>query len=316
MRWLGKSAVVGAIAAVVLTGTLFAQAAVQERKEKGAPQKDKVQVFEGATRWAGGGSRIGVSLRDIDKDAAEQRNIKAAEGALVEDVEQDSPAAKAGVKDGDVITGFDGERVRSVRQLQRLVSETPPGRSVKVTVLRDGKPAELNVTPTAREGVAAFAWGPGLDAEIRRGIEQGLRNVPHEFRLEAPAWRFERRLPEEWVERFGPGGDVFQWSGGAGRLGAGVQDLTPQLAEYFGTKDGVLVASVNADSPASRAGLHAGDVIVTVNGTSVSSPRELVRELQGLGDGAEMKLGIVRDRKSQTLTVKLENRRRGPATHS
>ncbi len=323
MRWLGRSVIVAAVAAIGVTGTLFAQAAVQERKEreKTSPGKDKVQVFE-RMRMFGGGSRIGVTLREVDQDAARRGNLKAAEGALVEDVQEGSPAAKAGVRDGDVITAFDGERVRSVRQLQRLVSETPPGRAVKVSVLRDGKPTDVSVTPEEREGPIAFAYGPGRNAEIRRGVEEGLRNVPREFRFEAPAWSFEHRLPEGWAEgelggRLGePGGRIFQWFGGEGRLGASVQDLTAQLAEYFGAKDGVLVTSVSADSPASRGGLHAGDVIVTVNGNGVSSPSELVRALREVDDGAEVRLGIVRDRKSQTLTVKLEGRRRGVVAHS
>ncbi len=84
-----------------------------------------------------------------------------------------------------------------------------------------------------------------------------------------------------------------------------MQELTPQLEEYFGVKEGVLVATVNPDSPGASAGLKAGDVITHVNGTAVGSPDALVRAIREPADGAEISLGIVRDKKAQTLKVKL-----------
>ena len=106
---------------------------------------------------------------------------------------------------------------------------------------------------------------------------------------------------------------------GRGRLGITVEELTPQLATYFGAKDGVLIASVGGDSPASRAGLKAGDVITKVNNEPVGSRDELTRLLREVTDGGDVTLGIVRDRKESTVTVKLESRRRQrpgrPAMH-
>jgi S1-C subfamily serine protease len=80
-----------------------------------------------------------------------------------------------------------------------------------------------------------------------------------------------------------------------------VSDLQPQLAEYFGVKDGVLVTSVAADSPAAKAGVKAGDVITTVNGADVTSPSELRQRTSRLKEGEELSLGLVRDRKPMTL---------------
>ena len=93
------------------------------------------------------GSRIGLSIDDVgDSDGAD-------EGAVVRDVAQDSSAASAGFADGDVIVEFDGERVRSASQLTRLVRETPAGRMVGATVMRDGRRVELEVTPESRAAV-------------------------------------------------------------------------------------------------------------------------------------------------------------------
>jgi S1-C subfamily serine protease len=88
------------------------------------------------------------------------------------------------------------------------------------------------------------------------------------------------------------------------RLGVSVDELTHQLAEYFGAKDGVLVTAVTDGSAAARAGLKAGDVITSINGASVTSRDDLVR---GLRDASEdVSIGIVRDKKESTLKAKIE----------
>src|SRR5439155_838197 len=96
---------------------------------------------------------------------------------------------------------------------------------------------------------------------------------------------------------------------GRGRLGVTLEELTPQLATYFGAKDGVLIASVREDSQASRAGLKAGDVITKVNNEPVGSRDDLMRLLRDVKDGGDVTIGIVRDKKESTVTVKLETRR-------
>jgi S1-C subfamily serine protease len=93
---------------------------------------------------------------------------------------------------------------------------------------------------------------------------------------------------------------------GSARLGVTVTDLQPQLAEYFGVKDGVLVNAVTADSTAAKAGVKAGDVITALNGSSVTSPADLRQRALRLNDGDELSIGIVRDKKAVTLKGKVE----------
>ena len=95
------------------------------------------------------------------------------------------------------------------------------------------------------------------------------------------------------------------WRGTTG-LGITVNELSPQLAEYFGTSEGVLVSAVTDDSAAARAGLRAGDVVTAFNGTSVSSAAQLRRELQQLRGGEEFSLEVVRDKNRLTLKGKME----------
>ena len=86
-----------------------------------------------------------VDPRPGDGDAKTAKGATA--GVVVEDVSTDSPAEKAGIRKGDVVVEFDGERVRSVRQLTRLVQETPAGRTVTAILQRDGQRTTVSVTP-------------------------------------------------------------------------------------------------------------------------------------------------------------------------
>jgi serine protease Do len=262
------------IVAGSMTGTLAPVAHGQRARVVRAPQ---VEIF-------GGGGRIGISVRDVDEADVKAGKLPSQAGALVEDVSENSPASTAGILSGDVIVEFDGERVRSARQLTRLVQETPAGRRVPATILRDGQRTTVTVEPRAS---GAF----GL-----RDFE-GLEDLGRSFRYAVPTprssppatWRFDGLLGRA-----------------SGRLGITVDDLSPQLADYFGTKEGVLVTAITDNSAAARAGLKAGDVITSVNGTTVNDPAAVRRAIQDIADGAEFTLGIVRDKKPQTLTGRLE----------
>jgi serine protease Do len=114
-----------------------------------------------------------------------------------------------------------------------------------------------------------------------------------------PAPPAARALPRVW-----PFDEMLGRS--SGRLGFRVSELSPQLAEYFGTKEGVLVTSVTDDSPAARAGLKAGDVITSLNGSSVNDPGDLRGRVQGMTDEGEFTIGVMRDKKALTLKGKIE----------
>jgi serine protease Do len=232
----------------------------------------------------GGGSRLGVSISEVD---AEDMKGRTAAGVMIDDVDTESPAAKAGFRKGDIVVEFDGERVRSVRQFTRLVSETPSGRTISAAVMRDGQRVSLNVTP--REG-SNFRFFEG---------DNWLSVTPPP---PAVTVRPPTPPPTPLIPR--PLEQYFRWSGG--RLGITTDDLSTQLAEYFGAKDGVLVTSVEANSAAAKAGVKAGDVITSINGSTVDSTAELRRRLSSIDGGAEFSLGIMRDKRAMTLKGKFE----------
>jgi serine protease Do len=252
---------------------------------------------------SGRGSQIGVTIRDVEESDAKTGKLAATSGVLIEEVSEDSPAAKAGLKKGDVVVEFDGERVRSVRQFTRLVQETPAGRKIQTSVMRDGQKVNLSVEP--REGGSFSYFGDGDKLSVLRDFAGDFPfAVPAPAKPAPPATPMPPKPPLPAFPDF----DTFVWRSG-NSLGITVGDLSDQLAQYFGTKAGVLVTSVADNSAATKAGIKAGDVITSFNGTEVTSPSDLRRRIQGLQDGDEFTVGIVRDKKATTLKGKAETLR-------
>ncbi|RPI51659.1 MAG: PDZ domain-containing protein [Acidobacteria bacterium] len=212
---------------------------------------------------------IGVRLADVTAENTAALKLTKAEGALVESVNPNSPAATAGLREKDVIVMFDGERVRSAAHLTRLVHETPAGRDVTLSVMRDGRKTDLRIRPEAGGTWFDPRFGDTLDV-----LMQGVRdNVSGRSRS---------------------------------RLGMNVQELAGDLPAYFGVKSGVLVTAVRPDTPAARAGLKAGDVITAVNGQAVDAARDLLSATPESGSAEEVVLSVVREKKEMTLRASLK----------
>ncbi len=241
----------------------------------GQPRARELTVLEGR------GGEIGVRISDA-----------ASSGVEVTSVQPDSAAAKAGLKPGDVIVQFDGERVRSSRQFVRLVQETPPGRTVTASITRDGKKQDVQITTAENRGSAMI-----IDGDFLRGRLNGLDQLDQLDKLDRL-----RDLPFNFDFNFP------MLSGGS-RLGVTVTELTSQLADHLGAKSGVLVTSVTDDSAAFRAGLQAGDVITSVNGASVESRDDLARGLRQ-AESDEVTIGVVRDKRVMSLKAKIESAHR------
>ena len=225
-------------------------------------------------RVFGSGPEVGVTVRDVTADDGAGAGRA---GAVVESVRGDSPAAKAGVQAGDIIVSYDGESVRSARQLARLIDETPENKAVPVTVTRSGKRMELSVTPQTR---SPFAGALAHPTPMTRDFNFSLQPRA----LVAPGLAYGPAI--------------------GGRLGLQTRDLTDQLGEYFGTSNGgVLVASVGDNSPARTAGVRAGDVITKVDGQSVRDTAALRQQLAG--KTGQVALTVMRDRNERTITVEL-----------
>ncbi|HSD26619.1 MAG TPA: PDZ domain-containing protein [Vicinamibacteria bacterium] len=286
------AALVLAVPAVLLAGLTLGPRDVRAGEEKDGEKKVEKRVV---VRHLGG-SRLGVGLDDTEGDVR---------GAKVRSVDEDSPAEKAGLKEGDVIVRFDGEAVRSASHLARLVGETPAGRSVPIEVTRAG--ARQTLTATLAEGHRGFRAFSGDGRDFALEMPDFEVQVP-----EPPAPPMAPHvpaMPHAWGWKEGDFGDrAFRFLvGGPRKLGIEYMEIGEQLAGYFKLpgKTGVLVSSVDADGPAGKAGMKAGDVILKLDAEAIEDGeglREAVAEAKG---GKEVTVTVQRDGRPLDLKVTL-----------
>jgi serine protease Do len=226
---------------------------------------------------------LGIGVQDIDADRAKALKLKETRGAEVTSIVDDSPAAKAGFKEGDVVLDYNGQAVEGGEQLSRLVRETPVGRQVKIGVWRAGASVTLSPTVEARKGAMSFS-------------SNGSWTMPN---IEIPMPNFN--MPDIEIPRLQP---MYQ----SPMLGIEGESLgqEEQLADFFGVKDGVLVKAVTRNSAADKAGIKAGDVIVKVDDSRVTSTREITSVLRSVRGKASVNVTVVRNKKEMTLPVTLE----------
>jgi serine protease Do len=220
------------------------------------------------------GSFLGVGIQEIDSNRAKELKLPDEAGVEVTRIAPDSPAEKAGIRIGDVVTQYNGQRVEGMDQFSRMVRETPAGREVKIAIIRNGAPQAITAKVAAR---------PSISAQLIPAPAQD----PSEFRFpDMPQSRMTWRSPT---------------------LGIEAEALDGQLAEFFGVKEGVLVRAVNKGSAADKAGIKAGDVIVRVDDAKVATPADITARLRGLR-GRPVSMVVVRDRKEIAVMLAVLSR--------
>jgi serine protease Do len=238
--------------------------------------------------FSSGGSWLGVSVGDVDEDRAVELGLDEAVGAEIQSVVPDSPAAEAGLVEGDVILEYQGTRIEGVRQLTRMVRETPAGRVSNLQVFSGGSTRMVQVKVAKREHKWDVQHEGGMHFEHFEMPEMPEIDFPH---IEIPEINIPRimafgRLPS------------------SARLGVIVDNLNEQLGDFFGVEggEGVLVRSVMKGSRAEGAGIKAGDVIIEIDDVAISDSSDLrlaLRERRG----KSLQLTVVRDRRQQRLSV-------------
>jgi len=237
---------------------------------------------------------LGVQAQEITKENFSKFGLAKIQGVAVDKVLENSPAAQAGLEKGDVILRFNGEEVTSVRKLMRLIGEVAPDHQATLAVWRDTSEREIVVT-LGKRPMPVFENGGFMRVPIPNGQ---LQRFP---RGDFPQMR---ELPQ--LRQFPPvGSDVLVTRFGSGRrIGVAVTPLNKQLSEYFGVADGkgLLINTVLENSPAARAGLKAGDVIIEIEGKEVNRDMDLIRALNEKKEG-DISLTFVRDKNRQTVRV-------------
>jgi len=259
-----------------------------------------------ATAFLDEGPFLGVRVEEITRENMSRYNLSGEpRGVGVREVFKGSPAERAGLHERDVIVRFDGEQVTSVRKLTRLIEEDAPDHTARLTILRNGSEQEVSATLASRGGVMPALAGeamPGFNVEELSRLGERWKDNSEEWQLKGEEMR--KKLDE--MQREHPGVITF---GSSRRIGITTNTLGKQLADYFGVSHGILVSSVESNSPADKAGLKAGDVITEADGQKVEDAGDLVGALSRKDEG-EITLKVVRDRKERTVRVAPE--RGGP----
>ena len=239
-------------------------------------------------------SYLGIGVAEIDAERAKALHLKEVRGVEVKSVDPDSPAAKAGLQVSDVVLEYNGERIEGTEQFVRLVHETPADRQVKLVVWRNGANKTLTATIGHRLEHFTLRGDDGGDFTIEIPPVPPMPNMPNMPNMpeipkmpeipEIPA------MPEMGYLR-------------NGLLGIEGESLGSQLATFFGVQEGVLVRAVVQGSPAEKAGMKAGDVIVKIDGETVSNTREIRSLMRGARRKDTVPVVIVRDKKQMTLNV-------------
>jgi C-terminal processing protease CtpA/Prc len=197
---------------------------------------------------------------------AEKKELGISHGVLVTEVIEDSPAEKAGLLEEDIILYFNGKKIRRTDNLIEAVREVKPDTEVRVTVLR-GKERK--------------------DITVKVGKKRTASGVL--------SWRSDDGL-------------ITMLTGNRGYLGVEMRDLNEDLAGYFGVKadEGVLVVNVVEDSPADKAGMKAGDVMLSIDGEDVGEAGDVYDILHDFEPGDKVDVTVMRHQKKQSFKIELD----------
>ena len=273
----------------LLTGFAIAQPSPVQPVQPAQPVPPVMDMRAFSMGSLGKGSYLGLNVKEIDANRAKELKLREENGVEITQVEDDAPAGKAGLKVGDVVVEFNGQRVEGTEQFVRMVRETPVGRQVKLGVNRQGTAMTMSATIAQRS--SKFT---GMTAPAARKLAEDMKREGEKMRDE-----MMMNMPRAYMG----------WSNG--QLGVESESLSDQLASYFGVKEGVLVRSVKKSSAAEKAGLKAGDVIVKVDSTKVATPKEIATQLRASRSKKVIPVQLLRDHKEMSIDVTLPEDEQG-----
>jgi serine protease Do len=227
---------------------------------------------------------LGVDLGEVDNERANTLHLKDAHAAEVVMVDHDAPAGKSGLRVHDVILQLNGQSFDNVDQLRRKLRQTPSGRTVTLLVSRDGTRWNVAVQLCDRKLLEQQAWSQHFTVPEPAAPAAG-QSFLGSVAASGPAF-LDSMIPRALY------------------VGADVNPVRTQLAGYFGVKSGtgLLVESVDDQSPASRAGFKAGDVIVKVESQQMTSKNDWLKAIRN-HRGHSVQVTVMRNKQELILTM-------------
>jgi S1-C subfamily serine protease len=235
---------------------------------------------------------LGVEIVDVDNDKAQALKLKEVRGAVITLIDHDAPAGQIGLKVNDVVLQLNGQNVEGAEQLRRMLKEIPAGRKVSIEISRDGNIQTIAVQLAERKTLEHDVWDKIGSADVSAPVPGmgilagGVGDAPLS------------------------GGFHLPFFGSTLKVGALVEPLTSQMAEYLGVSGGLMVKQVTRKSEAASAGFRAFDVILKVGPESITTSADWERALH-TNEGKTVAVTILRDKKQQTLTLQVDSKRRG-----
>ena len=276
----------------------------------GLGQSGSVMAQGAAARGTQG--YLGVDIRDVSDEQMSVLKLRETRGAEILRVDHDGPAGKVGLREHDVILQMNGQVVEGEEQLRRMLRETPAGRMVSLMISRDGQQQTLSAKMANREEVERQAWQQHMTVSDPDGVSAPTTT-------EGPVRGGGGPAPRAGMGFFHGSGPLTSpaprgFLGTMMRMpytGAVLEPIGPQLAEFFGVQSGagLLVRSVEVNSPAATAGLRAGDVVVKVNQAAVGGIGDWSKTVHE-SKGRPMPLTVLREKKEQVLMLTPDPKRR------
>jgi membrane-associated protease RseP (regulator of RpoE activity) len=236
---------------------------------------------------------LGVDIADIDQDKAQSLKLKEVRGALITLIDHDAPAGQIGLKVNDVIIQLNGQNVEGAEQLKRMLREIPAGRKVSLEFSRDGNVQTVAVELVDHRVLGHDIWNRiGNSGDVFAQSESGMGYLKGDGDVGVPG---ALRL------------SIF---GSTLNVGALVEPLASQMAEYLGVSNGIMVKQVARKSEAAAAGLKIHDVVLKVGADPIANLADWDRALRA-NQGKPVQVTILRDRKQQTITLQVDSKHKG-----
>jgi hypothetical protein len=238
---------------------------------------------------------LGVLVGDVDNDSAAKLKLKETRGAVITLIDHDAPAAQVGLRVNDVLLEVNGQAVEGAEAFGRMMREIPPGRKITLLISRDGATQTIAVELVDRKKLDTDIWNKLNSGGDTSSPVLGLGILGTGGAGDAPL----------------PGGFHIPFIGSSTlKVGALVEPLTAQMADYLGVTNGLMVKSVARKSEAAAAGMKAFDVIIKVGIDNIATVSDWDRAMRA-NQGKSVAITVLRDKKQQTLTLQVDSKKKG-----
>lgn len=246
---------------------------------------------------------LGVSVRDVAEEQVSVLRLKDTRGAVIVRVDHDGPAGKMGLREHDVVLHMNGTVIEGEEQMRRLLHEYAPGRAVVMVISRDGQAMTMTSVMADRSELERQTW----EQHLAPGPQAPAAALPSGEEATADSSPVVGAAPSSRYSKSFLGTLLMSPS----YTGAMLEVMGPQLGQFFGVQGGtgLLVRSVVTNSPAEKAGLHAGDVVVRANARDVHTTNEWAKTIKE-AKGRPVAVVVLRDKQEKTLTLTPDGKRR------